>query len=144
MLIYTIGFSKKSLKDFISRLKQAEVRKVVDVRLNNTSQLAGYAKKEDLEYILSLVGIAYEHHPELAPTDALLKNYKEKRITWEDYEAEFLRTLSGRRPLNSINWADESEPICFLCSEDKAARCHRRLVAEFYANHLPGLAIKHL
>jgi len=86
IFIYTIGFSKKNLKEFIARLKNAGVKKVIDVRLNNTSQLAGYAKKEDLEYVLGLVGIDYEHHPELAPTEDLLKSYKKKQITWQEYE----------------------------------------------------------
>lgn len=97
--IYTIGFSKKSLREFITRLKTAGVRKVIDVRLHNTSQLAGYAKKEDLEYVLELAGIAYEHRPELAPTEELLKGYKSGEITWPEYEKVYKDLLKKREPL---------------------------------------------
>ncbi|MDH7480176.1 MAG: DUF488 domain-containing protein, partial [Syntrophomonadaceae bacterium] len=100
MIICTIGFSKKNLKQFITALKKADVGKVIDVRLNNTSQLAGYAKKQDLEYVLSLVGIAYEHHPELAPTEEIMKGYKQKKITWAQFEDEFKKVLESREPLN--------------------------------------------
>jgi len=134
LIIYTIGTSKKHLRDFISKLKNAGVKTLIDVRLNNTSQLAGYSKKEDLDFILSLVGIGYEHHPELAPTDKLLKDYKSKLITWSDYENEFNSILIKRDPLKNINleFLRENKPICLLCSEDLPKNCHRRLVAEFY------------
>jgi len=96
LVVYTIGFAKKNLRQFIAKLKEAGIKKVIDVRLNNTSQLAGYAKKDDLEYILSLVDIGYEHHPELAPTEELLKKFKKKQIRWQDYEKEYNNILLQR------------------------------------------------
>lgn len=144
MVVCTIGFSKKNLRQFIEKLRKAGVEKVIDVRLNNTSQLAGYAKKQDLEYVLELVGIAYEHRPEFAPTDSLLKNYKDKQVSWEEYEKVFNTILNDRKPLESFDMNKEPEVICLLCAEDKAIRCHRRLVAEYMSNHNVGLEIKHL
>lgn len=144
IFIYTIGFSKKNLKEFITRLKNAGVKKVIDVRLNNTSQLAGYAKKEDLEYVLGLVGIDYEHHPELAPTEDLLKSYKNRQITWQEYEKIYKDLLIQREPLQSIDFGKQEGPFCLLCSEDKPDRCHRRLLAEYYRDRLPEVEIGHL
>ncbi len=144
MIIYTIGFSKKNLKQFITKLKNARVKKLIDVRLNNTSQLAGYAKKDDLEYVLNLVGIEYEHYPELAPTSELLKKYKNKEITWQDYEKEYNNILLQKDPLKILDLTKEEGSICLLCSEDKPEKCHRRLLAEYYSNHLPGVEIGHL
>lgn len=144
IVIYTIGFSKKNLREFIARLKTAGIKKVIDVRLNNTSQLAGYAKKEDLEFVLELVGINYKHLPELAPTEELLKNYKSKKVSWQDYEKEYSKILLHREPLKSINLETEDGPVCLLCSEDKPERCHRRLLAEFYSQQFPGVEVGHL
>lgn len=142
--IYTIGFSKKNLKEFIARLKNAGVKKVIDVRLNNTSQLAGYAKKEDLEYILELVGIAYEHHPELAPTEDLMKGYKNGEITWQEYEKIYKDLLIQREPLKSVDLEEQEGPVCLLCAEDRPDRCHRRLLAEYFRDRLPEVEIGHL
>ncbi|MGI6648932.1 MAG: DUF488 family protein [Bacillota bacterium] len=144
MTLYTIGFSKKNLREFITRLKKAGVSKIVDVRLNNTSQLAGYAKKQDLEYILDLVGIAYEHRPDLAPTEDILKGYKQKKITWNDYEKQFKNLLTQREPLKNIYDDNKPSSICLLCSEDKPKQCHRRLVAEYFLERVDNLEIKHL
>lgn len=144
MVICTIGFTNKSLREFISRLKKAGVKKVVDVRLNNTSQLAGYAKKEDLEYILSLVDIGYDHRPELAPTEELFSNYKNKKISWEFFEEGFINLLSRRDPNRTFAFGVENGPVSLLCSEDKPEKCHRRLVAEYYFKDKPEVAIKHL
>ncbi len=144
MRIYTIGFSKKNLKTFIGKLKDAGVTRLIDIRLHNTSQLAGYAKKDDLEYILSLVGIDYEHHPELAPTDEILKNYKNKKITWNEYEQRFKEILSSRNLSRENIFPQQGGVSCLLCAEDKPARCHRRLVAEHFKNEDRNLEIVHL
>lgn len=144
MVVCTIGFAKKNLRSFIEKLKNAGVKKVIDIRLHNTSQLAGYAKKEDLEYILGLVGIAYEHHQELAPTEEILAGYKSKKINWPEYESRFRALLRGRNPLNNSSLPREAGPICLLCAEDKPAQCHRRLVAEHIADRIPGSEIRHL
>jgi len=114
------------------------------VRLNNTSQLAGYAKKDDLEYVLSHVHIGYEHHPELAPTEELLKKYKQNQITWQDYEKEYANILLQKDPLQSIDFGKQEGPVCLLCSEDKPAKCHRRLLAEHYSRILSDVEIRHL
>jgi uncharacterized protein (DUF488 family) len=144
MVVCTIGFSKKSLREFIAKLRDDGVEKVIDVRLNNTSQLAGYAKKEDLEYILELVGIGYEHRPEFAPTETLFKEYKNKKIPWDEFQVLFNRLLEERKPLENFDLAKQPEVICLLCAEDKAVHCHRRLVAEYMQKHVGGLEIKHL
>jgi uncharacterized protein (DUF488 family) len=144
MVVCTIGFAKKNLRQFIGKLQTAGVNKVIDIRLHNTSQLAGYAKKDDLEYILGLVGIAYEHHPELAPTEEILDGYKGKKISWAEYEKQFGKLLISRDPLKNSSFHKETGPICLLCAEDKPAQCHRRLVAEYFADGLQGMEIRHL
>lgn len=144
MEICTIGFAKKNLRAFIKKLQEAGVKKIIDIRLHNTSQLAGYAKKDDLEYILSLVGIGYEHHPELAPTEEILDGYKKKKLSWQDYERKFKDVLAQRNPIQSVKIMGEQGPICLLCAEDKPIQCHRRLVAEYYAAHAEGVQIRHL
>jgi uncharacterized protein (DUF488 family) len=144
MIICTIGFAKKNLRTFIKKLQLAGVTKVIDIRLRNTSQLAGYAKKDDLEYVLSLIGIGYEHHPELSPTEEILDGYKKKKLSWQDYERKFKEVLTRRKPIQSNNFINEKGPICLLCAEDKPIQCHRRLVAEYYAANVEGLQIKHL
>lgn len=144
MVVCTIGFAKKNLRTFISKLRAAGVRKVVDIRLHNTSQLAGYAKKDDLEYVLDLVGIAYEHHPELAPTEEILDGYKKKGISWAEYERLFRALLAERDPLKNSPLAREPGPIGLLCAEDKPTQCHRRLVADHFAERVQGIEIRHL
>lgn len=144
MILCTIGFAKKNLRTFIEKLEAAGVKKVMDIRLHNTSQLAGYAKKDDLEYILSLVGIRYEHHPELAPTEEILDGFKSKKLSWQDYERNFKDLLTRRNPVQSIRFMDEKEAVCLLCAEDKPLQCHRRLVAEYFTSHIEGVKIRHL
>ncbi len=144
MVIHTIGFSNKSLREFIEKLKGARIKKVIDIRLQNTSQLSGYAKKNDLEYILELVGIEYVHIPELAPSKELLQGYKKQQLTWAEYEKDFLNQLSSKEMHNILNISDEVGPVCLLCSEDQPLHCHRRLVAEYYAKLYPGTIVKHL
>lgn len=143
MELYTIGFSKKTLRDFIQRLQKNRVKKLIDVRLNNTSQLAGYAKKEDLEYVLELVGIKYEHYPQLAPTERILKDFKNKRITWDEYEKLFMELLKMREPHEDFINGQKGN-ICLLCSEDKPNECHRRLIAEYFLEKQGDFLIKHL
>ena len=146
MDICTIGFSKKELRDFIKRLKDAGVEKVIDIRLNNTSQLAGYAKKQDLQYVLELVEIEYEHVLELAPTDELMKDYKEKRISWEEFRDIYNALLEERKPLKSFDLSRQPNIICLLCAEDKPERCHRNLAAQYLKANYQGetINIKHL
>ena len=140
----TIGYTKKSLRNFIQLLKSANVTKVVDVRLRNTSQLAGFAKRDDLAFVLELCSIDYQQVPELAPTDELLDEYHASR-DWDKYEVAFKRLLDSRQPLPSLlSAADGHNVICLLCTEDHPDRCHRRLVAEYAASHDPSLVVTHL
>jgi uncharacterized protein (DUF488 family) len=126
------------------RLQNARVRKLVDVRLNNVSQLAGFAKKDDLRYFLkALCGIAYEHLPELAPTKDILDAYKKRKGQWTEYERLFLGLMKGRRIEDKIA-RSSFEDACLLCSEDKPQHCHRRLVAEYLRTKWGDLEIVHL
>jgi uncharacterized protein (DUF488 family) len=144
MTIYTIGFTKKSLREFIEALRAAGVRRVVDVRLRNTSQLAGWSKQPDFAYLLEAgFGIAYEHHPEFAPTPALLDGYKGDG-DWPRYEERFTQLLDERRPEAKARALMEQEGICLLCAEPTPERCHRRLVAEYFVKLDPQVEVKHL
>jgi uncharacterized protein (DUF488 family) len=144
MVIYTIGYTKKSLRDFIGRLRKNNIDKVIDIRLNNTSQLAGYSKKDDLAFILELFNISYEHRPILAPTEDLLKAYTKKQIDWPEYERVFRQLLEDRKAVLPVLNNNSDEHICFLCTEDKPEHCHRRLVAEHYLEKSGGSVIKHI
>jgi uncharacterized protein (DUF488 family) len=142
--IYTIGHNKKNLRKFIELLRQAKVTKVIDVRLNNTSQLVGFAKKEDLSFILELVGVEYEHVPQLAPTEELRKKFKQDK-NWDEYKDAYLRLLNERDALTLLEQSSGAKQVlCLLCSEDKPDRCHRRLLAEYIQSHCPDIEICHL
>lgn len=143
--ICTIGFSKKSLRNFISLLQEAKVTKLIDTRLNNTSQLSGFAKKMDIEYVLELVGIDYSHITEMAPTEKILKGYKNKKITWDQYEEEYNQLIVERNMLSIVEKQIPNETICLLCSEETPHHCHRRLLAEYVQkNSINDIVIKHL
>jgi uncharacterized protein (DUF488 family) len=144
MKIFTIGFTKKSAREFFTKLKDAGVRCLIDVRLNNTSQLSGFAKKEDLEYFLKeLGGIEYMHVPILAPTQDLLDAFKKQKGSWKEYEAGFLKLMSERRIEEQLD-PKMFENSCLLCSEDLPAHCHRRLVCEYLRDKWGSLEIDHL
>ncbi len=144
MKLYTIGFTKTTAELFFSRLKKAGVKKIIDVRLNNVSQLSGFAKKKDLQYFLKeICGIDYEHKPELAPTRDILDDYKKHRGDWSKYESRFLRLMQQRRIEESIP-PSLVEEGCLLCSEDKPHNCHRRLVGEYLKEKWGDVEVKHL
>jgi len=143
--VYTIGYKGKSLERFIGGLRAAGVDAVIDVRLRNTSQLAGYTKRDDLAFLLRHgFGIAYAHHPELAP-DAGLLDERRAGGEWVEYERRFLPILAERatEDVGRLIVARYKAP-CLLCIEATPEECHRRLVAEYWAAHLPGLAVVHL
>jgi uncharacterized protein (DUF488 family) len=143
--IYTIGYKRKPLSTFIGQLREAGVDVVVDIRLRNTSHLLGYAKKDTLEFLLREgFEIAYEHHPELAPTAEILDAYREDG-DWIGYEIEFLPLLE-RRAAEDVGreLLERYQTPCLLCAEETAERCHRRLVAEYWAERLPALTVIHL
>jgi uncharacterized protein (DUF488 family) len=144
-VVYTIGFTKKSLEEFIGTLRGAGVQWVIDVRLRNTSQLAGWSKYPDFAYLLREgFGLDYEHQPDFAPTDELLDRYKRDR-DWQSYESDFNGLLHTRNPVEAAGRVLSKPAACLLCTEPKADKCHRRLVAEYLAS-LAGqsVAIKHL
>ena len=144
MRICTIGFTNKKAEDFFTRLQKSGVKRVVDVRLNNVSQLAGFSKREDLRYFLkAILGIEYVHLPMLAPTQDLLDAYKKKQCDWKAYEEKFLRLMQSRRIEDEIAPEVLTEG-CLLCSEDKPHFCHRRLVAEYLRDHWDEVKIEHL
>jgi uncharacterized protein (DUF488 family) len=144
MKVYTIGFTKTSAESFFTRLQKAGVKKVLDVRLNNVSQLAGFAKKNDLRYFLKAIcGIEYTHRPELAPTQEVLDAYKKHGGQWVDYEKRFLELMANRRIEHTVS-PEAVDGACLLCSEDKPHHCHRRLVAEYLKEKWGGLEIVHL
>ncbi len=133
--LYTIGFTKKDARKFFTLLKNAHVRKLVDIRISNSSQLAGFAKGQDLEYFMKeLCGAQYEHDTQLAPTKELLKDYQDKNIDWGGYEKQFAQILAKRRIAERYN-VEDYDNCCFLCSEDTPEHCHRRLVAEYFRDH---------
>lgn len=144
MRLYTIGFTKKSAFQFFETLRAAGVARVVDVRLNNVSQLAGFAKKQDLAYFLDKIcAISYAHVPPLAPTQQILDSYKKHGGGWGEYERKFLQLMKDRRI--ETTWFQELQDAdCLLCSEEKADNCHRRLVAEYLAAHHDDIRIQHL
>ena len=142
--IFTIGFTRKSAEQFFSMLINAGVRRVIDIRLNNISQLAGFTKRDDLQYFLKSIGkIDYSHEPMLAPTQELLVAYKGKKSGWETYQNDFRSLLDQRKPENYFH-VDNIDLACLLCSEPGPDYCHRRLVAEYFQKKYNGLEIVHL
>lgn len=142
--ITTIGFTKKSAEQFFMTLQQAGVKRVVDVRLNNVSQLAGFAKMQDLRYFLQAIcGIEYVHLPLLAPTQAMLDAYKKEKGVWSVYERRFLDLMAARRIEDNVP-KEVLSGGCLLCSEDKPHHCHRRLVAEYLTHCWGDVRTTHL
>lgn len=136
MNIYTIGFTKKTAKQFFDTLKNANIRRLIDVRLNNSSQLAAFTKKEDLQYFLHQICDAeYIHEPLLAPTQDMLDEYKKGKGAWSEYSGKFLALLEERRIEKHIDKALFNEPCVLLCSEPRADQCHRSLVVTYLRRH---------
>ena len=144
MKLLTIGFTRKSAERFFGLLRAAGAKRVVDVRLNNVSQLAGFAKKNDLAYFLREVcAVEYVHRPELAPTQEMLDDYRKRGRDWGRYEARFLDLMRRRRIEETLPRESVADG-CLLCSEDQPHHCHRRLVAEYLAQHWEDVEITHL
>jgi uncharacterized protein (DUF488 family) len=144
MRLFTIGFTKKSAEEFFSKLCQSGTRRVVDVRLNNVSQLAGFSKRDDLRYFLKAIcGLDYVHLSTLAPTQSMLDDYKKHGHDWLRYENRFLSLMSERLIENTVA-KDLLQDGCLLCSEDKPVHCHRRLVAEYLRAKWGDIEIVHL
>lgn len=144
MNLYTIGFTQKGAERFFSLLAENGVKRVLDVRLNNRSQLSGFAKRDDLRYFLRVIhGIDYVELPTLAPTQEILTAYKKNGGDWAAYEHEFLALLARRRVAATLDQSLMADG-CLLCSEHVPAQCHRRLVAEHLQKHWAEVEIHHL
>ena len=141
--VFTIGFTKKSAREFFTLLERAGVKRIVDVRLNNISQLAGFAKKDDLQFFLERLGIGYLHLPILAPTQDMLDAYKKEKGSWADYEKKFL-ALMHERQIESHVKKEVLDEGCLLCSEDTPEHCHRRLVVEYLREKWGTVSVVHL
>jgi uncharacterized protein (DUF488 family) len=144
MKIYTIGFTQKSAEAFFARLHTAGVKRLVDVRLKNVSQLAGFAKRDDLRYFTrAICGIDYVHLTELAPAEEMLDAYKKQKGDWAVYERRFLALMAERRVEETLSPA-VLDGGCLLCSEETPEHCHRRLVAEYLKQKWGDVEIEHL
>jgi uncharacterized protein (DUF488 family) len=144
MKLYTIGFTRKSAEYFFTLLQRAGVRIILDVRLNNVSQLAGFTKREDLRYFSRAICKAdYLHLPELAPSEELFHARKKENMNWKMYEKRFL-DLIKRRAIEEKLTPESADGGCLLCTEEDPRHCHRRLVAEYLRDRWGDVEIVHL
>jgi uncharacterized protein (DUF488 family) len=143
--VYSIGFTKKTAQQFFDLLRRERIRRLLDVRLNNVSQLAGFTKRDDLKYFLrEICSTEYLHEPLLAPTQEILDAYKKKHGGWEEYEQKFLALMSERNIEQRLDRSIFSVPTVLLCSEPTPERCHRRLVLDYLSNKWGTLSVRHL
>lgn len=142
--LYTIGFTQKNAEKFFTLLVENNVKRIIDIRLNNTSQLAGFAKADDLKYFLKkIANIDYIYVPEMAPTKELFEEIKEHKGDWNIFEKQFIKVLLSRK-IESLPVTELLDGACLLCSEDRPDNCHRRITAEYLAQKSGNLEIKHL
>lgn len=142
--LYTIGFTGKSAEKFFDLLRNSDVKKIVDTRINNVSQLAGFAKGSDLKFFASEIGhMSYEHKIDFAPTKELLSRYRDKQMSWKEYEIEYLNLLDMRKVAQKTD-VEKLHENCLLCSEHTPEKCHRRLLAEYFKNVRNDIEIVHL
>ena len=145
MEIYSIGFTQKSAGEFFGTLKTHGIERLLDVRLNNTSQLAGFAKQADLAYFLrEICNCAYEHEPLLAPEQEMLDAYKKRKGDWDKYAEGFLALMRSRSIETAISRDSFAQRTVLLCSEPTAEHCHRRLALEYLQQAWGGVTIRHL
>ena len=146
MKIFTIGFTQKNAKDFFDLIKQNNIDLLIDIRLNNISQLAGFAKGKDLEYFLKeICNCEYIHDDLFAPTKQLLDDYRAKKVSWDMYEEEFSKIIKTRNLVDRFKKLyTKTEKVCLLCTEPTAQQCHRRLVAEYLKDNMEGVEIIHI
>jgi uncharacterized protein (DUF488 family) len=145
MEVYTTGFTKKTAAEFFGALRRAGIERLIDVRLHNSSQLAGFTKKEDLPFFLmEICRIEYLHEPLLAPTQDMFDVYKKQKGSWQDYERRFLALMNERKIEENIDRKLFKIPTVLLCSEASAEHCHRRLVLEYLQVKWGSLEILHL
>lgn len=144
MKVFTIGFTKKSAREFFEKLRRPGLARLVDVRLNNVSQLAGFSKRDDLQFFCErILSIEYLHLPELAPTQPMLDSFKKSHGSWPDYEKGFLGLMTERKVEDTVA-REVIDGGCLLCSEATPDHCHRRLVAEYLQSKWGGVEIEHI
>ena len=144
MNVFTIGFTRKPARRFFELVRSSGTKRILDVRLNNSSQLSGFAKKDDLAFFLAeICGVEYVHAPDLAPTADMLKAYRNGQMDWVTYERRFLDLMRERRIEATLPKRLVADG-CLLCSEDQPHHCHRRLVAEYLGDHWGGIHVEHL
>lgn len=143
MILNTIGFAGKSAEEFFTILVKNKVQSLIDIRLNNTSQLSSFTNIKHLPYFLKLHGINYYYRPEYAPTKALLDGYKNKSIDWKEYQRLYNEIIKKREILKNVEWETFSNAV-LLCSESTAEKCHRRLLAEILAKENSNIQIRHI
>jgi len=142
--LYTIGFTGKSAEAFFELLEQNQVKKIIDTRIRNNSQLSGFAKGKDLAFFARrIANIDYEHELKFAPTNELLTNYRQKNISWDEYTREYIHLLATRNVREEVD-TESLHRCCLLCSEHSPENCHRRLLAEYLKEINPDIEIIHL
>ena len=146
MKLYTIGFTQKSAREFFNKIKNSNIDLLIDIRLNNVSQLAGFAKGKDLEYFLKeICNCEYAHDDVFAPTKELLDNYRANKVSWKEYENVFAKIMASRRIEERFKKLYKNyKNVCLLCTEPTAEQCHRRLVAEYLQKHCENIEIIHI
>jgi len=144
MNIYTIGFTSKNAESFFSKLKDSGAKKLIDIRINRTSQLAGFAKEQDLGYFLrNLAKLDYQINSDLAPTKALLASYRKQEIDWEAYSDEYISQIRARNVIQSLGVTYFSDSV-LMCSENAPDYCHRRLLTDLLIDQFSELKVTHL
>ena len=145
MKIYTMGFTQKSAEEFFEKIKKNQIELLIDIRLNNQSQLAGFAKGKDLQFFVNeICGIPYRHITDFAPTKELLDKWHKQEVSWEEYEQIYTAMLHERDVINRFD-VKQFDRACFLCSEETPEHCHRRLLAEYFKKHSgQAVSIVHL
>jgi uncharacterized protein (DUF488 family) len=145
MDIYTIGFTHRSAREFFETLKSNCIERLLDVRLSNTSQLAGFTKQADLEYFLKQIcNAAYEHEPQLAPSEELFRACRKDGGSWGALASGYLKLLKTRKIESTLSKSSFKKRTVLLCSEATAEHCHRRLALEYLEKHWPEIKIHHL
>jgi uncharacterized protein (DUF488 family) len=145
LTIYSIGFTQRTAEDFFDTLRNAGICRLMDVRLNNTSQLAAFAKRDDLRFFLrEICNADYVHEPLLAPKQEMLDAYKKSKGAWSDYEASFLALIRERRVEEKLERDSFAVPTALLCSEFTPEHCHRRIAMEYLSEAWGGISLHHL
>lgn len=133
--LFTIGFTKKSAEHFFTLIRDNQVKQLIDVRISNSSQLAGFAKGKDLEFFTKeICHISYKHMTDFAPTKDLLDKWHKHEVSWEEYETIYTGILKERGIMRHYG-VSQFDNACFLCSEETPEQCHRRLLTEYFKQH---------